>query len=114
MNVIALNQLVPDKPTTLTLDLLKSIEIIDDQSHKSRGQIVMELTYRPFKDEELPKEINDQGDEVEEPHKSTESGGGLLVVIVHEAHDLEGKHHTNPYVRITFRGEKRKTKVFYQ
>jgi hypothetical protein len=35
----------------------------------------------------------------------------LLVVIVHEAQDLEGKHHTNPYVRILFRGEEKKTKV---
>ncbi|GFS38711.1 synaptotagmin A [Actinidia rufa] len=36
--------------------------------------------------------------------------GGMLVVIVHEAQDVEGKHHTNPYVRILFRGEEKKTK----
>ncbi|KAJ8424861.1 hypothetical protein Cgig2_003148 [Carnegiea gigantea] len=41
----------------------------------------------------------------------TPAGGGVLVVIVHEAQDVEGKHHTNPFARIIFRGEKRKTKT---
>ncbi|GMJ09739.1 synaptotagmin 2 [Hibiscus trionum] len=42
---------------------------------------------------------------------NTPDGGGMLVVIVHEAEYVEGKHHTNPYVCILFRGEKRKTKA---
>ncbi|KAH7847138.1 hypothetical protein Vadar_022377 [Vaccinium darrowii] len=38
-------------------------------------------------------------------------GGGLLAVIVHEAEDVEGKHHTNPQVRLLYRGEERRTKA---
>ena len=45
--------------------------------------------------------------------ETTPDAGGVLVVIVHEAQDVEGKHHTNPYVRILFRGEDKKTKVYY-
>lgn len=42
--------------------------------------------------------------------EGTPAGGGLLVVIVHEAQDVEGKHHTNPYVRLLFKGEDKRTK----
>ncbi|WOK94686.1 synaptotagmin-2 [Canna indica] len=108
MNVIELNELIPDEPTTLTLDLLKIFESVDVQSETSEGQIVVEVTYKPFK--EVPESISAQADEVEKTPESTPSGGGMLLVIVHEAQDLEGEHHTNPYVKITFRGDKRKTK----
>ncbi|RWW02627.1 hypothetical protein BHE74_00026254 [Ensete ventricosum] len=111
MNVIRLNELTPDEPKTLTLDLLKHPQSRDVQSDKSRGQIVVEALYKPFKEEELPKDVSENADEVEKAPDGTPSGGGLLVVIVHEAKDLEGKHHTNPYVRVTFRGEEKKTKV---
>ncbi|URE20354.1 Plant synaptotagmin [Musa troglodytarum] len=110
MNVIRLNELAPDEPKTLTLDLLKNLESRDVQSDKSRGQIVVEALYKPFKEKELPKDVGENADEVEKAPDGTPSGGGLLVVIVHEAKDLEGKHHTNPYVRVTFRGEEKKTK----
>ncbi|KAK8506625.1 hypothetical protein V6N12_073578 [Hibiscus sabdariffa] len=40
----------------------------------------------------------------------TPTGGGLLVVIVHEAEDIEGKNHTNPHVQLLFRGEEKKNK----
>ncbi|RZS01219.1 hypothetical protein BHM03_00031037 [Ensete ventricosum] len=110
MNVIRLNELTPDEPKTLTLDLLKHPQSRDVQSDKSRGQIVVEALYKPFKEEELPKDVSENADEVEKAPDGTPSGGGLLVVIVHEAKDLEGKHHTNPYVRVTFRGEEKKTK----
>jgi hypothetical protein len=36
------------------------------------------------------------------------TGGGQLIVIVHEAQDVEGKYHTNPQA---FSGEDKKTKV---
>ncbi|RRT51285.1 hypothetical protein B296_00025681 [Ensete ventricosum] len=111
MNVIRLNELTPDEPKTLTLDLLKHPQSRDVQSDKSRGQIVVEALYKPFKEEELPKDVSENADEVEKAPDGTPSGGGLLVVIVHEAKDLEGKHHTNPYVRVTFRGEEKKTKL---
>ena len=48
---------------------------------------------------------------IEKAPEGTPDGGGLLVVIVHEAQDLEGKHHTNPQVRLIFRGEEKRTKL---
>ncbi len=41
----------------------------------------------------------------------TAEGGGLLEVIVHAAEDVEGKYHTNPYAKVVFRGEEKKTQV---
>lgn len=48
---------------------------------------------------------------MESAPEGTPEGGGLLVVIVHEAEDVEGKYHTNPYVRVVFRGEEKKSQV---
>ncbi|MCL7044050.1 hypothetical protein MKW94_004236 [Papaver nudicaule] len=109
MNVTPLKDLTPEETKVLTLDLLKNMDPNDAQNEKSRGQIVVEVTYKPFKEEDMPKEL-EESNGVEKAPEGTPSGGGLLVIIVHEAQDVEGKHHTNPYVRITFRGEERKTK----
>ncbi|KAI3919838.1 hypothetical protein MKW98_001094 [Papaver atlanticum] len=109
MNVIPLKDLTPEETKVLTLDLLKNMDPNDAQNEKSRGQIVVEVIYKPFKEEDVPKDI-EESNGVEKAPDGTPSGGGLLVIIVHEAQDVEGKHHTNPYVRITFRGEERKTK----
>lgn len=111
MNVVQVKELPPDEPKVMTLPLLKSVETDDVQNDKERGQIMVELTYKPFKEEDLPKGFQETG-EVQKAPEGTPAGGGLLVVIVHEAQDVEGKHHTNPYVRIIFKGEERKTKVF--
>lgn len=110
MNVVPLKELPPDEPKMMTLDLLKSLDPNDSQNDKGRGQLEVELTYKPFKEEDMVKESDDLST-VEKAPEGTPPGGGLLVVIVHEAQDLEGKHHTNPFVRILFRGEERKTKV---
>lgn len=110
LNAVPLKELPPDEPKVITLDLLKNMDSNDVQNEKSRGQLVVELTYKPFKEEDMPKDIEDSGT-VEKAPEGTPSGGGMLVVIVHEAQDVEGKHHTNPYARILFRGEERKTKV---
>ncbi|XP_068639958.1 synaptotagmin-1-like [Aristolochia californica] len=110
MNVIPLKELTPEETKTLTLDLLKSMDPNDAQNEKSRGQLVLELTYKPFKEEELAKDYTEDANAVEKAPDGTPSGGGMLVVIVHEALDVEGKHHTNPYVRILYRGEEKKTK----
>ncbi|XP_058090930.1 synaptotagmin-2-like [Magnolia sinica] len=110
MNVVPLKELTPEVPKTLTLDLLKNMDPNDPQNEKSRGQLVLEVLYKPFKEEDLTKDFSEDTNEVQKAPENTPSGGGLLVVIVHEAQDLEGKHHTNPYVRILFRGEERKTK----
>ncbi|ONK72603.1 uncharacterized protein A4U43_C04F21120 [Asparagus officinalis] len=109
MNVVPVKELVPDEPKSMTLNLLKNMDPNDPQNEKSRGEVVVELTYKPFK-EDTTTEMADDGNGVEKAPEGTPEGGGVLVVIVHEAQDLEGKHHTNPYVRILFKGEERKTK----
>ncbi|KZV36114.1 synaptotagmin-1 [Dorcoceras hygrometricum] len=109
MNVIPLKKFPPDEAKVMTLDLLKNMDPNDVQIDKVRGKIEVELTYKPFKEEDLPQNTENLGD-IQKAPDGTPSDGGLLVVIVHEAQDIEGKHHTNPYVRINFKGEERKTK----
>lgn len=111
MNVIPLKELAPDEPKTMTLNLLKNMDPNDVQNEKPRGQLVVEVAYKPFKEEEVPDDIEDPN-EVQKAPDGTPAGGGLLVIIIHEAVDVEGKHHTNPYARLLFRGEERKTKVY--
>ena len=110
VNVVPLKDLTPDEPKVLTLDLLKNMNPNDPQNEKSRGQLVMEVLYKPFKEDEIPNDIDDSS-MVQKAPEGTPAGGGLLVVTVHEAQDLEGKYHTNPHVRVLFRGDARKTKV---
>ncbi|KAL0347486.1 UNVERIFIED_CONTAM: Synaptotagmin-2 [Sesamum calycinum] len=78
-------------------------------NEKSRGQIVVEVNYKPFKDDEIPN--FEEAGEVEKAPEGTPETGGLLVIIIHEAQDVEGKYHTNPSVRLHFRGEEKKTKT---
>ncbi|XP_073276735.1 synaptotagmin-2-like isoform X3 [Primulina huaijiensis] len=110
LNLIPLKELTPEEPKTMTLDLLKNLNPDDVQNEKSRGQLVIEVNYKPLKDLELPTNLADS-DSVQKAPEGTPEGGGLLIIIVHEAQDLEGKNHTNPSVRLLFRGEERKTKV---
>ncbi|RWR81710.1 C2 calcium-dependent membrane targeting [Cinnamomum micranthum f. kanehirae] len=110
MNVIPLRDIKPEEPKSMTLDLLKNMDPNDSANEKSRGQLVVEVTYNPFKEEDMAKDYIEDPNVVEKAPEDTPAGGGLLVVIIHEAHDLEGKHHTNPYARVLFRGEERKTK----
>ncbi|GLT86087.1 hypothetical protein SLE2022_042500 [Rubroshorea leprosula] len=109
INAVPLKDLIPEEPKVMTLDLLKTMDPNDPQNDKSRGQIDVELLYKPFKEDDLPKSFEESNTMPKAP-EGTPAGGGLLVVIIHEAQDVEGKHHTNPYVRILFRGEERKTK----
>jgi len=110
--MIPLKELSPEEPKVYTLDLLKNMNQKDAQNDKSRGQIVLELTYKPFRDEDLAKSF-DEPQPTKNPPKDTPPGGGLLVVIIHEAQDVEGKYHTNPHVRLIFKGEERRTKVTF-
>lgn len=109
MNVIPLKDLTPEEPKVMTLNLLKNMDPNDVQNEKSRGDIVVEVVYKPFQDDEIPDDVEDSN-AVDKAPEGTPASGGLLVVIVHEAQDVEGKHHTNPYVRLLFKGEERKTK----
>lgn len=111
MNVIPLKELTPDEPKVITLELLKNMDPSDVQNEKPRGQLVVEVLFKPFKNEQIPDEKEDQND-VQKAPEGTPSSGGLLVISVHEAQDVEGKHHTNPYVRLLFRGEEKRTKVY--
>ncbi|CAJ1972977.1 unnamed protein product [Sphenostylis stenocarpa] len=110
MNMIPLKGLQPEEPKVFTLELLKNMNPKDAQNEKSRGQIIMELTYKPFRKEELAKTF-ERAQTVQKPPEGTPPGGGLLVVIIHEAQDVEGKYHTNPHVRLIFKGEERRTKI---
>ncbi|WCJ19310.1 Synaptotagmin-3 [Euphorbia peplus] len=110
-------QMVPLKVLTaydtkeFTLDLLKHTNISDPQDKKKRGQVVVELTYVPFRQDS--KKSNEELDgESDNDEEISISGAGLLSVIVEGAKDLEGEHHTNPYARVLFRGETKKTKMF--
>ncbi|XP_039001826.1 synaptotagmin-1-like, partial [Hibiscus syriacus] len=109
MNEVPLQDLAPDEPKVMTLELLKNKGAEESAKDKSRGQLVVELTYKPFKEEEIQKTFQESRTLQRAPD-NTPDGGGMLVIIVHEAEHIEGKSHTNPYVRIFFRGEKRKTK----
>ncbi|KAL9238394.1 hypothetical protein vseg_012822 [Gypsophila vaccaria] len=108
MNTVSLKDLTPDEPKEFTLDLLKTLDPNDPQNEKSRGQVVVELTYKPHDEDDLGTDFNDT---VADAPEGTPAGGGVLIVILHEGQDLEGKHHTNPSARIIFRGEERKTKT---
>ncbi|KAL5144188.1 Synaptotagmin-2 [Glycine soja] len=109
MNMVPLKELLPEEPKVFTLDLLKNMDPNDAQNEKSRGQIVLELTYKPFREEDLAG--FDETQPIQKAPEGTPPGGGLLVVIIHEAQDIEGKYHTNPHVRLIFRGEEKRTKV---
>jgi Ca2+-dependent lipid-binding protein len=110
MSVIPLKELIPDEAKSLTLDLHKTMDANDPANDKFRGQLTVDVTYKPFKEGDSDVDTSDESGTIEKAPDGTPEGGGLLVVIVHEAQDVEGKHHTNPYVRIVFRGEERKTK----
>ncbi|XP_021900316.1 synaptotagmin-1-like isoform X1 [Carica papaya] len=109
MNVVPLKDLTPEEPKVILLDLLKNMDLNDPQNDKSRGQLEVELMYKPFKEDEIPKGF-EESQTVQKAPEGTPPDGGLLVVIVHEGQDLEGKHHTNPQVKLLFRGEERRTK----
>nr|XP_043617439.1 probable receptor-like protein kinase At5g20050 [Erigeron canadensis] len=110
MNVVPLKEVTPDEEKVMTLELLKNMDPYDAQNEKSRGQIIIELSYKPFTIDEVPTDDEDEN-AIEMAPDGTPVGGGLLVVKILHANDLEGKHHTNPYVCVLFRGEERKTKL---
>lgn len=107
-----LKDLTPEESKNLTLDLLKNMDPNDSHNEKSRGQIVVEVLYKPFGEDHVPTDIEEVSATQKAP-AGTPAGGGLLVVIIHEGEDLEGKHHTNPSVRMHFLGEEKRTKVCF-
>ncbi|KAD2392726.1 hypothetical protein E3N88_39703 [Mikania micrantha] len=114
MQMVPLKLLTPNKTMNLTLDLLKNTNIVDPHKKQQRGQIMMEMTYAPFKEDNdvlsgplTPvNKDNDMG-----PASRTPGGAGVLLVTIQGAEDVEGEHHNNPYAMVIFRGEKKKTKI---
>ncbi|KAI4382725.1 hypothetical protein MLD38_008651 [Melastoma candidum] len=98
MQMVPLNLIKPHENQEFTLDLLKDMDISEHHHKKSRGQLVLELIFVPFKEDGASG-------------SAALKGAGLLSVVVVGAQDVEGEKHNNPYAVVIFRGEKKKTKV---
>ncbi|XP_054804390.1 synaptotagmin-3 isoform X2 [Prosopis cineraria] len=110
MQLIPLKLLKPYESKEFTLDLLKDTNVTEPPNKKPRGQIVLDLTFAPFREEsgkfggQLENGIDKVSDE-------DVQGAGLLSVLIQEAEEVEGKSHNNPYALVFFRGEKKRTKM---
>ncbi|XP_061985799.1 synaptotagmin-3-like isoform X1 [Populus nigra] len=118
MQLVPLKVLTPRETKDFTLDLLKHTNISDSRDKKQRGQIVVELTYVPFREDSIkfsgPLDGNGEMGSVSgrsTPEEAPLSGAGLLSVMVQGAEDVEGKRHHNPYALVLFRGERKRTKT---
>lgn len=118
MQLVPLKVLEPYETKELTLDLLKNTNINDSHNKKPRGQLVVELTFTPFREESSKcsgmldvtcRSMASQN--ARDLLDDFVGGAGLLSVKVQGATGVEGKRHSNPYIVAHFRGEKRKTKV---
>ena len=73
----------PEERETHCLDLFKNV---NSQNSKSYGQIMVEITYKPFGG--LVRKVNE--------------GGGCLIVTIHEGQHLDKK---NPIVYLKLDGD---------
>ncbi|KAL7148597.1 hypothetical protein ABFS83_06G189500 [Erythranthe nasuta] len=117
--IFPLKMLKPNEAKEVTLDLLKDTSVSDPSNKKPRGQILLELTYAPFR-EDNNGSFSDRLDSYTRKDSVLErassnilspTGAGLLLVTVQGAHDVEGSRHNNPYVLVIFRGETKKSKM---
>ncbi|XP_042475631.1 synaptotagmin-3-like isoform X2 [Macadamia integrifolia] len=124
MQVVPLRLLSPHETKEFTLDLLKNINPNDPHNKKRRGQIFVELTFKPFiedidrfsgpldgymkKGSMKGRKESMRGKEQDDV---VSDGPGVLLVTVRGAEDVEGKNHNNPYALVLFRGEQKKTKM---
>jgi len=111
MIVVPLQDLVELEQKMLDLNLLKNDDPNDDRNKKARGVLTVGLLYKSFKEDEQVEFLGDGNNESGRAPDCTAEGAGLLVVIVHAAEDVEGKYHTNPYAKVVFRGEEKKTQI---
>ncbi|XP_019451085.1 PREDICTED: synaptotagmin-3-like [Lupinus angustifolius] len=117
MQLVPLKVLKPYENKEFTLDLLKDTNINEVPIKKNRGQIVVDLTFVPFKEDSMKFGGNSRTYSRKESGKDVVSddevqeGAGLLSLVIQEAEEVEGEHHNNPYAVLTFRGEKKKTKI---
>ncbi|CAN6704796.1 unnamed protein product [Malus baccata var. baccata] len=122
MQLVPLKQLTPHVLQEFKLDLLKDTNISNCTNKKQRGQLVVELTFVPFK-EDISRFSGGFSGPIDSAHRRNESGidmsmssdegtlggAGLLSVIIQGAENVEGKSHNNPYAILLFRGEQKKT-----
>ncbi|CAK9190310.1 unnamed protein product [Sphagnum troendelagicum] len=111
MIVVPLQDLVELEQKMLDLNLLKNDDPNDDRNKKARGVLTVGLLYKSFKEDEQVEFLGDGNNESGRAPDRSAEGGGLLVIIVHAAEDVEGKYHTNPYAKVVFRGEEKKTQI---
>lgn len=117
MQTVPLRSITPNETKEFTLDLVKNTNPNDPQNQKWRGQLVVELTFNLFRDDSkrfsvsFDNHVRNESD-VGVSTEFASLGAGLLLVTVQRAEDVEGKHHSNPYALIIFRGEQKKTKVY--
>ncbi|XP_062229617.1 synaptotagmin-3-like isoform X1 [Phragmites australis] len=111
LQVIPLRLLTPYESKLFTLDLLKSMNSNDPHNKKNRGKLIVELTFDPFREDNSRTSLTSDGEGNASVRRDISSNGGVLVVSVENAEDVEGKRHTNPYAEVLFRGERKKTKV---
>ncbi|XP_043702760.1 synaptotagmin-3-like [Telopea speciosissima] len=117
MQVVPLKLLSPHEAKEFTLDLLKNVNPNDPQNKKRRGQIMVELTFKPFIEDidrfngPLDGSMKKESMRRRAQDEVVSNGPGVILVTVRGAVDVEGKDHNNPYARILFRGERRKTKM---
>ncbi|OQU76927.1 hypothetical protein SORBI_3010G236100 [Sorghum bicolor] len=109
MQVIPLRLLTPYESKLFTLDLVRSMNPNDPQNKKNRGKLIVELTFDPFREDNMSSD--GEGNASVRREADGECSGGVLLVSVENAEDVEGKRHTNPYAEVLFRGERKKTKV---
>ncbi|GMI78789.1 synaptotagmin 3 [Hibiscus trionum] len=116
MQFVPLKLLIANESKEFKLDLLKHTFIGDPTDKKQRGNIVIELMYAPFREENIkldspPGGLGSKESSFERLSEAEVlSGAGLLSVIVQGAEDVDGVRHNNPYAVVRFRGEKKKTK----
>nr|GEY20607.1 retrotransposon protein, putative, Ty1-copia subclass [Tanacetum cinerariifolium] len=82
-----------------------------EYSSSIMGNIVIEVVFKPLAHDKIPYTQIEYTSAVHKALARTPKGGGVLVVIVHEARSLQGKNHMNPSVSMLFRGMSRKTKT---
>ncbi|KAL2227728.1 UNVERIFIED_CONTAM: Synaptotagmin-3 [Sesamum indicum] len=115
--IFPLKLLTPNELKEVTLDLLKDTGVTDPDNKRQRGQILLQLTYAPFReDHDSFSGIMDgyaKKDSIVDraPSNVSPTGAGLLLVTVQGAQDVEGSRHNNPYVLVIFRGEIKKSKI---
>ncbi|KAI6673257.1 hypothetical protein NL676_001163 [Syzygium grande] len=121
MQVVPLTLISPHEPKEFTLNLVKNQNLNDPHNKKPRGQLTVELSYHPLKEDshrlsgplERHESQSSESEVIERPNEEASQNcqAGLLLVTIQGAEDVEGKHHTNPYALVLFRGEEKKTEL---